>query len=365
MTDHLLLQDEAGPLISVILPVFNGEKYIDEAVRSVLAQTFTNFELIAINDGSTDSTLEILGRLQSEDERIIVVNRANKGLVETLNEGIAVAKGVWLARMDADDISVSHRFERQLQWLQETGADICGSWIKYFGTSDRRILQHPQSDEAIKVEMLFGSPFAHSTVLMKTKLVAKLGYDPAWNSCEDYDLWERAARAGWKMTNVPEVLLFYRQHESQISSIASARQQQSSHLIRCRCWEFMSDSIKIRPEWIGEVLALRHTPVPKIDMDRVDAAFATLLGRFHGESRSVIFHHMTRLYLRAAGNCGDIVARWARLHGRFGVGSPMGTRTELWFLRVFRIQPDTRIYEQFKKFYFLLQALMAKAKEKS
>ena len=163
-----------APLISVVLPVFNAQLYVGEAVRSILAQTFVDFELIIINDGSTDGTLPILQSFILRDARVRLISRENLGLVATLNEGIQIARGIWIARMDADDIAEPIRFERQLEWLKQTDADICGSWIKYFGTSDRRVLQHPESDEAIKAEMLFGSPFAHSTVMMKTALVSQL-----------------------------------------------------------------------------------------------------------------------------------------------------------------------------------------------
>ena len=96
-------------LISVILPVYNGEKYLKESIESILNQTYTNFEFIIIDDGSKDSSLEIIKEYEKEDERIIVISRENKGLVASLNEGIATAKGKYIARMDADDVSLSER----------------------------------------------------------------------------------------------------------------------------------------------------------------------------------------------------------------------------------------------------------------
>jgi glycosyltransferase involved in cell wall biosynthesis len=221
-----------SPSISVVLPVYNGEKYIAEALDSILSQTFTDFELIVINDGSRDDSLKILQEYQQKDSRIFVLSRENKGAVTSQNEGIALARGTWIARMDHDDIALPHRFERQLQQLEQTGADICGSWVQFFGTADKRILKHPETDEAIKVALLFGSAFAHPTVMMRTAFAKQLLYNTCFEKCDDYDLWERAARAGWVMTNVPEVLLRYRLHESQISTKSAHEQQRLTQIVR-------------------------------------------------------------------------------------------------------------------------------------
>lgn len=184
------------PLISVVLPVYNAGEFMREAVHSILAQTCSDFELIALNDGSTDGSQKILEDFRKLDPRIRLISRENRGLAETLNEGIDLARGKWIARMDADDIALPQRFARQLQWLEETGADICGSWIKLFGTPDGRILKHAQTDEAVKMELLFGAPFAHPSVMMKRDAARQLGYDKSWEKCEDYDLWERRRARG-------------------------------------------------------------------------------------------------------------------------------------------------------------------------
>src|SRR6185369_10026020 len=271
-----------APLISVALPVYNGEKYLAEAIDSILAQTFTDFELLIIDDGSTDNSLAILKQYKQRDDRIRLIARENRNLATTLNDLIDLAQGEWVARMDQDDIALPHRFEKQLQWLEQTGADICGSSIRFFGTSDKRTVTHCQTDEAVKMELLFRSPFAHPTVMMKTVLVKKLRYDKAWEKAEDYDLWERAARAGWMMTNVPEVLLLYRLHPTQITTHTSNQNQIFSQKIRQRYWEFVFDSIQLNSKWIPEVMKIRDPSSPKPNMDYVNAAFCELLQRTHG-----------------------------------------------------------------------------------
>lgn len=343
-----------GPVISVAMPVYNGESYLAEAIDSILAQTFTNFELIIINDGSTDGSLDILRSYEKCDARIHLISRENRNLVATLNEIIDLAQGLWIARMDQDDIALPHRFERQLEWLNQTGGDICGSGVKFFGTSDRRTLQHPQSNEAINMALLFGCSFAHPTVMMKTSLVKRLRYDDVWEKCEDYDLWERAAQAGWKMTNVPEVLLLYRQHEGQISTVTSVKQQELTQKIRRRHWVFVFNSMKLDNDWIDEVLKLR-APSPKmVNMDAVDLAFIELLKGNQGEARATVFEHATRLYFRAAANCPDVAIRWHKMNQQFGSQFSLDIILKLWLLSVFRFGAESYVFQQLKRIYFYI-----------
>lgn len=334
------------PLISVLLPIYNGEKYLAEAIDSILAQTATDFELLVINDGSTDDSLAILQHYQSQDSRIRLVSRENKGLVATLNEGIDLACGAWIARMDQDDIALPQRFERQLQCLAETGADICGSWVKFFGTSNRRILKHPQSDVAIKTELLFMSAFAHPTVMMKTALTRQLYYDSACENAEDYDLWQRAARAGWRMTNVPEVLLHYRQHPTQISNRATKQQQALSRAIRRQAWQHLATHIAIQPAWIEAVLALRESVFILPNMDDADLAFTALLQSTEGEARDIALDYLTQSYLRVAGTDATVVTRWNRLYKRFGKGFALKIHIKFYLLTLLKLKPNSiwRVY---------------------
>lgn len=341
----------SAPLISVILPVFNSERYVARAMESILTQTFDDFEMIVLDDGSTDSSLEILKRYASLDKRVNIASCEHRGLVASLNHGLELARGKWIARMDADDISLPQRFERQLHWLEQTGADICGSWVKMFG-ADRRIIKHPQTDEAIKMQMMFCAPFTHSAVIMKPEPIKKLLYRQAWENCEDYDLWERAARAGCRMINVPEILLLYRQHKTQVSILSSSMQQELTQKIRHRYLEYVFDSMKLKKEWIDDVLKLRE-PLPSMPhMNHVDLILTELLKSHDGEARKIIFDHATRLYFRAAANCPDVVDRWSRLNKTYGAGIRADIKIPLWILSVFHIQPGSRLFEGMKKTYF-------------
>lgn len=341
------------PMVSVLLPVFNGGAYVEAAVQSILGQTFRDLECIIIDDGSTDQTQAVLQQFRN-DHRVVLVSRENRGLVETLNEGIRMARGQWIARMDADDIALPHRLARQLEWIEGTDVGICGSWARLFGTRDKRVLQHPQSDQAIKMGLMFGTMFAHPTVLIKTTLARQLLYDPQWEKCEDYDLWARAAQLDCRMANVPEVLLLYRQHSGQTSSQAFFEQQELTQKIRRRCGGAIFSRMGLSPHWADEILKLRDPLWPRVDMNLIDQAFAELLRRSQGESRAVVLDHLARLYYRAAAQCPDTLQRWAKLNAEFGSTFLLGVRVRIWLLSMLRMRPSSGLFAKIKTMYFNL-----------
>lgn len=197
-------------MISVVMPVYNGEKYLKEAIESILNQTYTNFEFIILNDGSTDKTEEII--LSYDDARIVYVkNEENLQIVKTLNKGIALAKGKYIARMDADDISLPKRFEKQIKIMERnTEIGVCGTWLKTFGEREE-IWDIPVLHEEIIMNMLFESSLMHPTVFIRKSILLPLKqvYDQAFNKVEDYELWIRLSKKT-RFENIPEVLLHYR-----------------------------------------------------------------------------------------------------------------------------------------------------------
>lgn len=337
------------PVISVILPVFNAERYIRDAVQSILDQTWLDFELILIDDGSTDGTLQLLRGFEACDHRVVLVFRENRGLVATLNEGLDLAQGQWIARMDADDIAIKDRFARQLQWLESTGADICGTWVQFFGTSDHRIVKHPVSDPAIKTALFFGSVFAHPSVMMRASLAKKLRYDKDWERCEDYDFWQRAASANWKMTNLPDVLLMYRQHDAQISTASTGVQQELTQNIRRRHWVMMCSKLGAKEVWVTELLKLRLPVPPAVELDAANSALIAL-AQYSNEHESIqlVLDHAERLYARAAGKSHHLVWHWMRLHSSLGVPTPFKTLLKLITLRLFRLGPGSAFFDRLK-----------------
>ncbi|OLE54026.1 MAG: hypothetical protein AUG51_10405 [Acidobacteria bacterium 13_1_20CM_3_53_8] len=224
------------PLVSVVMPVHNGEKYVLEAIQSILRQTCKNFEFIIVNDGSDDSTAEILERCKREDGRISIYHQKKLGFTTALNSACKLAKGKYIARMDADDISLPQRFSRQVKFLEAHPAhSLCGTWIKAFSATKNHVISYPTDSEDIKCLLLFECAFAHPSVMMRRKLfeVHGLSYNHSFREASDYSLWVEASKVGALM-NIPEVLLFYRVHDSQVSEYDRERQQNLAQQVRIR-----------------------------------------------------------------------------------------------------------------------------------
>ena len=218
-------------LISFLLPCFNSEAYLQQTLNSIALQTYTHWECIAIDDGSSDGTFEILQAAAARDPRFIIISRENRGLIATLNEAITMARGEWLARIDADDICTPDRLEKQLARLVETGADVCGAWVRFIG--DRGgVWQTQSSDGAIKAGLLFNSTLAHPSVMLRASLLKTQGYDAAALHAEDYALWCRLAKNGATFTGVAEVLLEYRCHAGQITQTKKDQLRATAHQVR-------------------------------------------------------------------------------------------------------------------------------------
>lgn len=219
------------PMISVVMPVYNAEKYLKESIDSILNQTYTDFEFIILNDGSTDNTEKII--LSYDDQRIVYVkNEENLQIVKTLNKGIAISKGKYIARMDADDISLPERFEKQIKFM-ESNVDIsvCGSFLETIGKEEKRIWKYPITPESIKVTLMFNSPLAHPSVIIRKSFFDKAVYSLEYQKAEDYYLWVENSNES-KYANIPEVLLYYRLHEFQTGQVSYDMQLKLSNDIR-------------------------------------------------------------------------------------------------------------------------------------
>ena len=220
-----------APRVSVVLPVYNAERYLDEALRSVLGQTFEDFECLVIDDGSTDSTPELIQSFARGDRRVRPLRLAHSGIVEALNIGLQSARGQLLARMDADDVCRPHRFARQVQWFAEHPECVAiGSWVLLtdpYG-SDLNEVQPALTHEQIEADLLKANGWAmfHPTVMMRREPVMTVGgYRREYQWSEDIDLFLRLAEVG-KLANIPEVLLRYRQHYDSVNRTRRAVQMQ-------------------------------------------------------------------------------------------------------------------------------------------
>ncbi|MGL5889455.1 MAG: glycosyltransferase [Bacteroidia bacterium] len=227
------------PAITVLLPVYNAAGFIAQTIESILSQTFTDFELLLINDGSSDESVKIIE--QFSDPRIrLIHNEQNLGLIETLNRGAASARGKYIARIDADDMALPQRLEKQVAFLEQnpgiqvvaafadfinTDGDVTGSW-----STDRTA----DTEAAIRAMMPQTNCIAHPAVMIRTETLRSFLYSKAQKGAEDYDLWLRMLAAGKRIAKLPEVLLHYRIHPASITVQLKAAEPVEKRLLRIK-----------------------------------------------------------------------------------------------------------------------------------
>jgi glycosyltransferase involved in cell wall biosynthesis len=199
------------------MPLYNTERHLPAALDSILAQTFTDFEIIAVDDGSKDNTLKILREYESRDPRLRVVSRPNTGIVGALNDGLALARADFIARMDGDDLCLPTRFEKQIDYLrQHPECVLVGSQVLLIDDEGDPICPHAQTrfthEEIDHDHLNRGWPMIHPAIMMRRDAVEKIGrYREEYKWLEDLDLFLRLAEVG-KLANLPDVLLKYRLH---------------------------------------------------------------------------------------------------------------------------------------------------------
>lgn len=217
-------------LISVVMPVRNGAAHIVPAVRSVLDQDWPRFEVIVVDDGSTDGTSAAVGRLL--DSRVRVIDSPGRGIVAALNRGLDEAAGALIARMDADDVMMPGRLTAQADFLaRHPGVVACGTDYELFGDQTGRV-RTPRTPAQCRARLLFGSPMSHPTVLIRSSALAGLRYRADYGGAEDFKLFAELAAVG-DLANLPVIGLRYRRHAGQVSSAGRARQREL-HLRICR-----------------------------------------------------------------------------------------------------------------------------------
>ena len=213
-----------SPRVSVLMPVFNGGRYLAQAIESVQAQTFADFELIIVDDGSTDGSAEKITAFAALDRRIRAYRKHNSGISDTLNRGIAEARGDWIARLDADDVMLPHRLERQMAFVS-TGAGIVAAGSNYHliderGTSCATVRPLPRSVDELRRLLDAREPliFTHPTMIYRRDIAMALGgYRPEYEPCEDTELFARMIAMDGVILIQPEVLTLYRVHAGAIS----------------------------------------------------------------------------------------------------------------------------------------------------
>ena len=246
------------------MPVYNCELYIKEAIDSVLNQTFSDFELIIIDDCSTDNTVSVIEKI-SDNRICLYKKKTNSGLIASLNFGISIAKGDYLARMDGDDICLPERFARQIDFLEKNPDIIlCGTAIKFIGSASN-ILVFPQNHEEIVINLFSFLPtFAHPTVMGKKEIFEKNNYNEDYEFAEDYELWTRLVQVG-KVASLKEVLLEYRVHPAQVSVKNKRIQDINSFKSRLEILKMLKIDLKYSEEEIIKFLVNKDLPLTITD----------------------------------------------------------------------------------------------------
>jgi glycosyltransferase involved in cell wall biosynthesis len=231
-----MINNQRRPTASVILPVFNADKYVDEAIESILAQDFDDYELLLLNDGSTDKSASRLEYFAALDKRCKLYSWPNRGLIQTLNAGVELSAGELLIRMDADDICRPDRFAKQIAYMANHPECVAlGSRVMLIdaegwpiGEFDLNVLEHDEIDAA-HLMGVGGSRICHPSVIMKKSALNKIGgYLDGYPHAEDIDLFLRLAEVG-RVGNLGEVLLDYRQHPGSIGYRHTRIQLESAH----------------------------------------------------------------------------------------------------------------------------------------
>lgn len=199
----------ANPILSVVMPVFNGELHLGESIESILNQTFRNFEFIIVDDGSYDATSEIIDTYIIKDSRIRAIRHDNMGITKSLNKAISAASGQFIARQDADDVSSPDRFSKQLDFIfNHPGTILCGTWYEEINDDGgRKTRENPTDDHLLRKMAKYKNQFCHSSVIFSREAFYTVGgYDETFQTGQDFELWYRIIQIG-KAGNVPEVLV--------------------------------------------------------------------------------------------------------------------------------------------------------------
>lgn len=227
----------SSPTISVLMPAYNAEKYLAAAVESILNQNHSDFELIIIDDGSTDSTGKIIQNYAKKDRRVAAVQNEHQGICPTLNRGVEIAHGQYIARMDADDWSYPQRLARQFNFMEsQPKVVICGGQIEICDENLKTLNTrgYPTTDKEIRKKIFRLNPFAHPATMYRTEAARKVGgYNPHLQDVEDYDFYFRLGKLG-QFANLSQTVLKLRIHPSSISSQKISRQARLNLYVRLK-----------------------------------------------------------------------------------------------------------------------------------
>lgn len=289
------------PLVSVLMPVFNTGKYTEDAIKSILNQSYTDFEFIIVDDGSTDNTAQIISGFQ--DPRIKVIqNEINLGLAASLNNGLALAQGKFIARMDGDDISFPDRFLKQVTYLnQNPKVGVVGAWYQWTDSEGNpgKIKRFPMDNGVIQWKLIVDAqPIAHPVVMMRAEALREINGYKDMRYSQDYDLFYRLSK-NWEFHNLQEVLLLRREHEQRIGK--SHTEEQMANTAQTR-QEMIQELIgeKVPLKMIMDSFPPHSNGIDDLDLlslvDRIYRKFSSQIRLFDSE-RKIIKYQVGHIFL--------------------------------------------------------------------
>ncbi|WP_299228829.1 glycosyltransferase family 2 protein [uncultured Psychroserpens sp.] len=295
--------------LTVIMPVYNGENYLEEAVDSILNQTFTDFILLVLNDNSTDNTKSILDTYSEKDKRLKVIHKTqNEGPANLRNEGISLANTPYIALMDADDIALPTRFEKQLDVLKNnTNIGVCGTWFTIFGDKKEKTIKHAITHEALKVQFLNSCGIGNPTVMFKASAVEDLKFEHQYVPAEDYGFWSEAIKTT-EFYNIPEALLRYRWHPNNISQTKEENLRKAEVSIKKKQLEsFGVDDDVIHMESFLNAVSLKRKLSPDAIISTIEASKKLRMrnAKINYYNQGVFEAHINRTIVRTIRNASS------------------------------------------------------------
>ncbi len=337
------------PLISVIIPCYNSENWIKAAIQSVMNQTWENLEILVFNDGSTDSSTEILKSLSLQDSRLkILGDGQNHGIVYALNYMLDVAKGEYIARMDSDDICAHNRIEEQIYFLKKNYYDACGSWFQEIGLGFSKIIRWPHKESALRAAMLFQNTILHPSFIAHRKLYERYKYRDDYQLAEDYDLFVRAMQ-DFRIANIPKPLLYYRRHIQQATQAKRPEMEIVTQLIRLNALKLSNVEINEEELYTHNLIRAPQSIIAMEDFEKIENWLLKLVNSFEDEeAKEVIASQWTRAAIRAAPLGWSMFLMYRR--------SPLqklinqGANLELMVLATIRLHYESKVYNLLRRF---------------
>jgi GT2 family glycosyltransferase len=257
------------PTVSILMSVHNGEKYLEQTLQSITSQTYTDFEVIIINDCSTDQTSNILGKYKDNEKFKIINNESCLGLTKSLNIGISKARGKYIARLDADDIALPERLSIQKQFLDDNKDIVCigsASIIIDENGNKTGFKKVVSNIDTLKFRMILANQISHPSAFFRTEIIKKIGgYNENYKYAQDFNLWSRLLKAGYKISNIEKPLILYRVHNKSISA-EMRRRRRAQPQRRRRAALPVKAHLRPRALSIMRIGAAQHSPLEMVEL---------------------------------------------------------------------------------------------------